>query len=243
MMFHPEYLAAFGIGFLGSLHCLGMCGPIALVVPPLGTGSIGRVSGGLIYNSGRILTYSMMGLLAGIVGKGFAVFNWQQGISIVLGVLIVIYGLLPGLFNNINISSPLYSFSNRLKNSLSSVFKKRSVGGSIGIGMLNGLLPCGLVYVGLAGSLDLGSAVESTIFMACFGLGTLPMMTGVNLLGNNLKGTMKNRIARILPVFTVMIGLVFILRGLGLGIPYLSPSMNPHSGSIECTSPAHRHPN
>ena len=95
--------------------------------------------------------------------------------------------------------------------------------------------------MGLAGSIDLGSAAEGAIFMACFGLGTIPMMSGIHLMGYNLKGTVKNKIARIIPVMAVIIGVVFILRGLGLGIPYLSPSMDPHTGDIHCVSPAHRH--
>ena len=93
----------------------------------------------------------------------------------------------------------------------------------------------------LAGSMDQGSVSGAMTFMMFFGLGTLPMMTGMHLIGNNLKGSFKNKLSRLLPVFIFVMGVLFILRGLGLGIPYVSPSMDPHTGDIECTVPTHRH--
>ena len=240
MTFYPEYTAAFFIGFLGSLHCLGMCGPIALVLPSLGHGTIGRLLGGLVYNAGRILTYSVLGFLMGMAGKGFALFQWQQGLSISVGILIVLYNVLPGLFSRLKAKAPL-RFNTWVKASLAEYLKRKSAGGLLFIGLLNGLLPCGLVYLGLAGSLDMTEPSKGAFFMGFFGLGTLPMMSGIHLFGYNLKSSLKSRISKLIPFLAVLIGLLFILRGLGLGIPYLSPSMDPHTGDIHCTSPAHRH--
>ncbi len=240
-MMQAEFLAALAIGFFGSLHCIGMCGPIALVTPTIFPGKSGRILSGLVYNSGRIFTYMILGIILGLFGKGLLVFEVQQWISIVIGVIIVLSIAVPGIFSKISGRGFALSFTNKIKTYLSSFLKKKSIGGLVGIGLVNGLLPCGLVYIALAGSLDQSSARGGMFFMLFFGLGTLPMMTGAQLMGNNLKGSFKNRLSRILPSFIFLMGLLFILRGLGLGIPYVSPSMDPHTGDIECTSPAHRH--
>lgn len=240
MTLHPEYSVALIMGFLGSFHCLGMCGPIALVVPSLGKGKAGRVAGGLIYNGGRIVTYAILGFAVGLVGRGLAIFQWQQGLSISVGLAIVLYNVLPSLFRRFSFRSPL-RINQWVKENLSSLLKKRSAGALLVIGLLNGLLPCGLVYMGLAGSLEAASATNGALFMILFGFGTLPMMSGIYLMGFNLNSKGRRYITRVIPYFAVLIGLLFILRGLGLGIPYLSPSMDPHEGDIHCTSPAHRH--
>ncbi|MEQ8323728.1 MAG: sulfite exporter TauE/SafE family protein [Vicingaceae bacterium] len=240
MNFQVELLAAFAIGFLGSLHCLGMCGPIALAVPSLGKGIQGRLFGGLIYNSGRIITYAALGLLVGTLGNGFVFFKWQQGISIFLGLAIIAYNLFPRLFHRFNWSW-LDTPHQWVKGNLAKLLSNKSPSGLLGIGLLNGLLPCGLVYLGLAGSLESGNPWSGMLFMALFGLGTLPMMSGIHLFGNQLHGTWKLRISRLIPFLAIVIGLLFILRGMGLGIPYLSPSSKPHAGDKHCAIPSHRH--
>ena len=241
MIFQPEFVAALAIGFFGSLHCVGMCGPIALVTPSLFPGTTGRILSGLIYNSGRIVTYMGLGLIAGLLGKGAVFFKWQQVISIFIGAVIIFSVLSPKIFTSGKISGLGFRLTNNIKTWMSKILKKKTVVGILSIGLVNGLLPCGLVYLGLAGSLEMSSASNGALFMLAFGIGTIPMMTGVHLMGNNLKGTFKNKLAKILPIFIVAMGLLFILRGLGLGIPYLSPSIDPHTGDIHCVSPAHKH--
>jgi len=241
MTFQIEFIAALTIGFFGSLHCVGMCGPIALASPSLFPGSFGRMISGLIYNSGRIITYMGLGLLIGLIGKGVYFFQWQQWISIIIGILIVLSSIAPSILNRLQISKVSLSFVNRIKQLMGKALRRKTIIGILSIGLVNGLLPCGLVYIGLAGSLDQNSAEGGALFMAFFGIGTIPMMTGVHLLGNNLKSSFKNKLSKALPYFIFIMGLIFILRGLGLGIPYLSPSMDPHTGDIMCTSPAHRH--
>lgn len=241
MIFSPEYLIAMAIGFFGSLHCLGMCGPIALVTPAPFPGPAGRVVGGLLYNSGRIVMYFFLGILAGLLGTTFVFFKWQQGISLILGTLILLYLLVPGTLSFFN-TKPAYLNVNKLvKNKLGLLLKKKSAGRIFAIGLLNGLLPCGLVYMGLAGSIDMGDSLRGGIFMAFFGLGTWPMMTGLHLMGYQSNNKFRNKLSRLLPVFVFIMGIMFLLRGMGLGIAYLSPSYDPHTGDIHCTSPAHRH--
>lgn len=241
MIIYPEYILAFTIGFFGSLHCIGMCGPIALSIPTLSNSLTGRLLGGLTYNAGRILTYAFFGLVAGSIGKSVAFFKWQQGVSILLGALIILYILMPKLLKPFNLIGKSYKINNWVKNTMSKFLKQKSVAALLAIGLANGLLPCGLVYLAIAGSLDNEGALQGAYYMAFFGLGTLPIMIGVNLLGHNLKGSFKNKLSRIIPAFAFLVGVLFILRGLGLGIPYVSPSMDPHKGDINCHLPEHRH--
>ena len=240
-MFQPEFLAALAMGFVGSLHCIGMCGPIALIAPSAFPGSMGRFVGMILYNGGRIVTYAALGFIVGSIGKGLAFFKWQQGLSIAIGTVIIISALIPGMISKGKIAGFGLSFTGKIKEWMGKYLRKTSAGGILGIGLVNGLLPCGLVYLGLAGSLDMSESTLGAIFMVYFGLGTFPMMAGMYLAGNSLRGSWRNKLVRVIPFFLVVMGLLFILRGLGLGIPYVSPSMDPHTGDIHCTSPAHRH--
>jgi sulfite exporter TauE/SafE len=241
MIFQAEYFGALAIGFFGSLHCLGMCGPIALFTPAAFPGALGRIIGGLIYNGGRVLTYMLLGAFAGSIGKTFALFKWQQGLSLIIGIFIVTSLFLPGLLKLKWLERTTIAISGKTKAWMGRFLANKSVTGIFGIGLANGLLPCGLVYLGLAGSLDMSNYKEGALFMMFFGLGTIPMMTGLHLMGNNLTKSLKGKLAKLIPFFVFIMGLLFILRGLGLGIPYISPSMDPHSGDIHCTIPAHRH--
>lgn len=241
MIFQSEFIAALAMGFFGSLHCLGMCGPIALVTPSAFPGNFGRFISGIIYNSGRLVTYMILGALAGIIGRSFALFKWQQTISILLGLALILSVAIPRVLQNRVLSSMGMVISQKVRVFMGRFLRTKSVAGVFSIGLTNGLLPCGLVYLGLAGSVEMATVTSGALFMAFFGLGTVPMMTGIHLFGYNLKGSFKNKLARLIPYFIVLMGLVFILRGLGLGIPYLSPSLNSHEGDINCHVPEHRH--
>ncbi|HOW32340.1 MAG TPA: sulfite exporter TauE/SafE family protein, partial [Bacteroidales bacterium] len=92
------------------------------------------------------------------------------------------------------------------------------------IGLLNGLLPCGLVYIAIAGSIGSGSALMGAIYMALFGLGTMPMLLAINLSGGFISTSLRKKINKLIPILVIIVGILFILRGLSLGIPYISPS-------------------
>src|SRR6478736_5164625 len=103
--------AAFMMGLLGSFHCVGMCGPLALALPINNDRASARFSGVLLYNTGRILTYSVFGLIFGVIGKSAAFFGFQQWLSITLGLLIICFVVLPkrfSLFNNKNFVLPFF---------------------------------------------------------------------------------------------------------------------------------------
>ncbi len=103
------------------------------------------------------------------------------------------------------------------------MFAIRSFQSLFFIGMLNGLLPCGLVYMAIAGAIGTGGVAEGSLYMILFGLGTIPMLLSISLAGNIMSIAVRKRINKLIPVLVVIVGVLFILRGLSLGIPYLSP--------------------
>ena len=217
-------ISAFILGLLGSFHCVGMCGPIAFMLPVDRNNTYKKVTQISLYHIGRLLSYSIMGLVFGLIGKGLNLFGFQQQLSIIIGVVMIVVILIPHkTFNKYNVSKPIYKVISKVKSGLGSALKKKTSDTFLTIGFLNGFLPCGLVYMAVFGAIAGGNAAEGSLYMAFFGLGTIPLMTTAIYFSNFLKGAMRQKIQKAIPVFVVLIGVLFILRGLGLGIPYLSP--------------------
>ena len=217
-------ISALVLGLMGSFHCAGMCGPIASALPLHGNSPGGKIFGGSLYNLGRTITYGIMGAIFGLLGQGVAMIGFQQKISVIMGSLMIISILFPALFRNqYSLEKSWFSFVGRLKSAIGRMFSIRSYSSLFFIGMLNGLLPCGLVYMAIAGAIGTGSVGLGTLYMILFGLGTIPMLLGISLAGNLLSMTVRRRINKLIPVMVVLVGIFFILRGLSLGIPYLSP--------------------
>ncbi len=212
-------------GLLGSFHCVGMCGPIAFMLPVDRTNSFRKVTQISTYHFGRILAYSIIGLFFGLVGKSLYIFGIQQQLSIVIGVLMIIVVLIPvKTFNRYNFSKPMYGLISKIKSALGQALKKKTADTFFTIGFLNGFLPCGLVYMAVFASMATGSMFEGSLYMMLFGVGTIPLMTSAIYLGKILNTAVKQRIQIAIPVFVVVMGIWFIVRGLGLGIPYISPA-------------------
>ena len=217
-------LSALIFGLLGSFHCIGMCGPIAFMLPVDRSNNFKKISQITLYHIGRIFTYSLIGLLFGLLGKSFNLFGFQQQLSIIVGVFMIVMVLIPyKTFNKYNFSKPLFQLISKVKTALGKELKKKSPDTFLTIGFLNGFLPCGLVYMALFGALASGDALQGSLYMALFGMGTIPLMTTAIYFGNFLTAKVRQYIRKAIPVVVVIIGLMFILRGMGLGIPYLSP--------------------
>ncbi len=211
-------------GLLGSFHCVGMCGPIAFLLPVDRNNNIKKIGQIFLYHFGRILAYSIIGLIFGLVGKSLNLFGFQQQLSILIGILMITVIFIPQkTFNKYNFSRPIYKIISKVKSALRKELKKKSPDTFLTIGFLNGFLPCGLVYIAVFGAIASGNALHGSLYMALFGLGTIPLMTSAIYLGNFLNGQVRQRIRHAIPVFVVIIGCLFIVRGLGLGIPYISP--------------------
>lgn len=217
-------ISALIFGLLGSFHCVGMCGPIAFLLPLDRTNTIKKTTQIFVYHLGRIIAYSLIGLIFGLIGSSLNLFGMQQQLSIAIGILMIVMIIIPAkTFNKYNFSKPIYKLISRVKSALGKELKKKTVDTFLTIGFLNGLLPCGLVYMAVFGALASGGAMEGSLYLAVFGLGTIPLMTTAIYLGNFLSGKVRQHIRKAIPVFVIFMGCLFVLRGLGLGIPYVSP--------------------
>ena len=229
--------SALVLGLMGSFHCVGMCGPIAFMLPVDHNKPAKKLFQVFLYHLGRLMAYGIIGLVFGFLGKGLYVFGLQQKLSIIIGAIMILLVLIPyKTFSKYNFSKPIYSILAKVKNQLGKELKKRSPDTFLTIGFLNGFLPCGLVYMALFGSMATASPWLGALFMVLFGMGTIPLMTTAVYFGSMLKGAAKKSVQRLIPVFVILIGLLFILRGMGLGIPYISPAPVTEviTGQIEC---------
>ena len=217
-------LSAIIFGFLGSFHCIGMCGPIAFMLPVDRQNPVKRFLQIASYHFGRLFTYSLIGLLFGFLGKGFYFFGFQQQISIIVGVLMILVILFPKILQKLSLSKKISTIVLKIKNGLGKELKKKNNDTFFTMGFLNGFLPCGLVYMAVFGAVTMSNAFTGSLYMFLFGLGTVPLMTAFVYLGNFTKGNFRKNIQKAIPIMVVFIGFLFILRGLGLGIPYVSPA-------------------
>lgn len=217
------FFSALIFGLLGSFHCIGMCGPIAFMLPIDRSSGLKQFFQITSYHLGRLFTYSLIGLLFGLLGKGFYFFGFQQQISIIVGVLMILVILLPKTFQKYNFSKPITKLLMKVKSALGKELKKKGNDTFFTIGFLNGFLPCGLVYMAVFGAITTTNALLGALYMFLFGLGTIPLMTAVVFVSNFANALLRKRIQQAIPYVVVFIGVLFILRGLGLGIPYLSP--------------------
>lgn len=231
------FMSAFILGLLGSFHCVGMCGPIAFMLPVDRTNTYKKIGQIAIYHFGRLIAYASIGLIFGFIGKGLFIFGFQQQLSIFIGVLMIFVVIIPQkTFHKYNFSKPIYKIIFKVKLALGHALKKKTADTFLTIGFLNGFLPCGLVYMALFAAIASGHALGGGIYMVVFGFGTMPLMTTAIYFSNLLNGAMRQKIQNIVPFFIILMGSLFILRGLGLGIPYLSPApiFNLVTGTMNC---------
>ena len=216
---------AFIFGLISSFHCIGMCGPIAMMLPVDRNNQAKKVTQIITYHLGRLFAYSTIGFIFGMLGKGFLLAGMQQKMSIFIGIAMILIILIPEkVVANYNFSKPIFKVISKIKTTLGSQFKNKSYKSLFTIGLLNGFLPCGMVYVALFGAIAMQSPTFGVLYMVLFGLGTVPMMSSIVYLNSFLTISIRNKIQKAIPYVAVFIGIVFILRGLGLGIPYISPS-------------------
>jgi sulfite exporter TauE/SafE len=221
-----QWWAAITIGLISSFHCLGMCGPIAFALPLNRSSVASQLIGAIAYNVGRLTTYATLGLLFGLIGKSLVMAGAQRSLSIAAGVFMILSVVLPKISAAANIDTFTFRYIGKLKSAFGQLFKKTSIESLFLIGVLNGLLPCAMVYIALAGAIAEGDALGGMSFMLFFGLGTLPMMYTATILGSFVTVKLRNKLQKAIPFMVFIIGVLFILRGMNLGIHYLSPEIN-----------------
>ncbi len=222
-----EYWPALLLGLVGSLHCAGMCGPLAVALPATGNSRVSFTAGRLAYNTGRITTYCLLGAIFGLAGMTFAMAGLQRWVSIGAGAAILT-GLLASSKRALH--TPVAKAVARVRAGLGVLLARRTMGSIYLLGALNGFLPCGLVYVACAGAVAAGGFFAGIGHMAAFGLGTVPMMLSLGLAGKMIGLAFRLRFQKLIPVCVLMVGLLLLLRGMALGVPYLSPDLAGHKG-------------
>lgn len=212
-------------GLISSLHCIGMCGPIAMMLPVDHKNPSKKALQVLIYHMGRLTSYGILGLAFGLLGRGFYMAGIQQQLSIAVGVGMIVLAVVPEkILANYNFSKPVYRLIAKIKSSLGAQFKRKTPDALFTIGLFNGLLPCGLVYAALFGAIAMQNVSMGIAYMILYGLGTIPMMSAVVYVSSLLSMPFRSQLQKAVPIVTVVIGVLFVLRGMGLDIAYISPS-------------------
>ncbi len=206
---------ALALSLGGSLHCIGMCGGFA-VLANTGAARVGLNARFLAYVVGKTTAYAAIGLAIGVLGAqigsikgGASVLAWLAGIA-----MIIVGGHLLGWpgFARFNPPAASGGFVSRF----AKLLKRDSLAARSGMGFLNGLLPCGLVYAALAMALSMGSASGSATFMVVFGLGTIPSLWVAAQLTAVIPPAWKSRLSSLSGWLVVLFGVYTILRGTGL---------------------------
>jgi len=235
MFLSSVFEIGFLMGLLGSVHCIGMCGPLVMALPISQKSTFQKFLALTLYHAGKMVSYGILGLLFGLFGSQFPVFGFQRNISIVIGVTMLLYVLYVfvlkpkhfqlGIFNN---------YYNQIVKLLSRLFKSKSGISFLFIGLLNGLLPCGMIYLALSSSMATQNIWYGGLLMVFFGLGTMPALLMVAIGGQYMGFSFRKKLQSLLPVFILGMGVLLILRGLNLGIPYLSPIAGIGTQVISC---------
>jgi uncharacterized protein len=225
------YWIAFVTGLVGSLHCLGMCGPIALALPFNKNSSLASLlPGRLTYNIGRLISYMIIGLILGSIGNMLAIAGFQQNLSILSGVILILIAI-SGFLGLTKGKALVNKWMSKM---FRGRFKSDKISSMLSIGILNGFLPCGLVYMAATMALTEANPIQAAGFMLVFGVGTYPLMLLVSLSPALLSSKRRMRIKNLAPYIAMFMGILFILRGSNLDIKYISPKVDIENETMEC---------
>lgn len=218
-------LAGLILGITSNLHCVGMCGPIAMAIPVNRTNNWTILAGILQYNFGRIITYMFLGLIVGIIGISVNTMGILQWISIVSGIFLIIYAWRKWFAVHITAKLPQVGIQKAISKNIGRVIKSDMPFKPLFLGLLNGFLPCGMVYIGLMNAILGGHPYTSALAMMAFGIGTLPSMIAIGFMANRITSEMRRKMNKAIPYMLTVVGLLIVLRGMNLDIPYISPKV------------------
>ena len=232
-MLWPFIIGGLSLGAVSSLHCVGMCGPLAMALPVHHLSKTQKFISLFLYQLGRMITYSSLGLIFGLAGRRIYLAGFQQWFSILMGILILVLTILYWVYKNPLQPVFIKKVYGRLQSAMINILRSPKNGSSfLLMGIANGLLPCGMVYVAIAGALTTAEVSHSIIFMAMFGAGTLPAMMMISYFGQLISMPVRQNMRKILPYFMTLMAIILILRGLNLGIPFISPELQGARGTI-----------
>jgi len=231
-MSYTVLISSFLLGIGGSLHCLGMCGPLALSIPYHG-GAIPKWLKLLMYYTAKAIVYGAMGAVVGLFGKGIMLMDWQQGLSIVAGIFIILWACFPF----IKPGAGHFLFQKQFSKLYQVLQQKPKLYHYFSLGFLNGFLPCGLVYTALAAATVSGGAFGGFSAMFLFGAGTAPALVLLVIFKNKMSFQLRKKLKPLSLLLGVAIGALLIVRGMNLGIPYVSPEFQDNEVKSCCHKP------
>ena len=226
------FISALLLGLASSLHCIGMCGPLMMSIPVQHLPPGKKIWGILLYQIGRIGTYMLLGIVAGLIGWRIGVAGWQQIFSVIMGILILFLLFSQFLFAK---SHRWNWFNQRVTRLISWAMRQHSFSGMFLMGAANGLLPCGMVYIAISAAMATATIINATLFMFFFGMGTLPALFSLAFWGTRLSWQTRQSMRKLVPYIVGITAILLIIRGLNLNIPYLSPVISERSGNtVSC---------
>jgi sulfite exporter TauE/SafE len=212
-----------------------MCGPLVMALPISQKNTFQKFVALSLYHGGKIGSYAILGLLFGLFGSQFPVFELQKNISIVIGITMLLYVLYVFVLKPRHFQLGIFGkYYNHIVKLLSKLFKSKSAVSFLFIGLLNGLLPCGMIYLALSSSMATQNVLYGGLLMLFFGLGTVPALLMVALGGQYMGFAFRKKLQNLLPILIFGMGVLLVLRGLNLGIPYISPIAGIGTQVISC---------
>jgi len=209
-----------------------MCGPLVLALPVHHMRREKQAFAVVLYNAGRIITYSLIGLLLGLAGRRIYLAGFQQWFTISLGIVMLLAAF-RYFYQRATVQPKwMWSFHGAINHLMIRFLQSKNVTGYLLLGVANGLLPCGMVYLAIAGALTAPTVANSVLFMALFGTGTLPAMLALGLFGLRISLPVRQRVKTAMPFVMAAMAVLLILRGLNLGIPFISPVIADAPGHV-----------
>ncbi|MFY0689222.1 MAG: sulfite exporter TauE/SafE family protein [Cyclobacteriaceae bacterium] len=203
----------FVLGMMGSVHCVGMCGPLAAAVP---SKPDRPMISALLFNGGRVLTYGFIGVVLGLVGFGINLMGLQSYLSVFTGILLLGALVYPQLLKGKLGRNPL---AKKINLWMVARMKQLSFGSIFTLGMLNGLLPCGLIWVALAGAMETGYVETAGLYMVLFGIGNSIPLFMIKVSKDFFLKLTAWRPKRMVPYLSFGLAVFFILRGSVMMLP------------------------
>lgn len=211
------WLTALIMGVAGSLHCAGMCSPLAMAITSTNKTAL---TNRILYNLGRILTYGILG--AAVAGVGFVlpISGFQNILSLVLGTGLILVAVIGYKGTRIPfVTNGLSQFSSGLKKIFSGIIRHKTPAAFLLLGAINGLLPCGLTFLALSVCLTLAAPIDGFMYMLLFGAGTLPVMLGLVSAAGFVTRKLRWNIQTITTGMMVISGVLLIVRVFLIHLP------------------------
>jgi len=216
------YFSAFLIGLAGSVHCVGMCGPLALAIPGAskdkGFTFFLRT---IAYQISRISGYGVLGLIVGFFSQGMQITGIQPYFSLLSGIILLFLGFF-GIIPEVNAFSKypiIQHFQVKINRIIGTVMTNEHFSTPFVLGFLNAMLPCGMIYIAMGTGLSSGNMSEAALYLISFGLGTLPLMFMMSLSGQFLSLQMRRSWQKTIPIIFMISGIILIYKGMNIDLP------------------------